>query len=80
MQITKRETRPYPQSWGNLALVDESLGVLPKAKTGPPRLRMVPNITEDEDEDALAPTIGILNGIRLSLTLWGLIVLIAILI
>ena len=78
MQITKRETRPYPQSWGNLALVEESLGVLPKAKTGPPRLRMVPNIAEDED--ALAPTIGILNGIRLSLTLWGLIVLIAILI
>lgn len=76
MQATaQRETRQYPQSWGNLALADESLGVLqtPKAKTRSPRLSVVPDITEEEVEvDALAPTTGIINRIRLSLTLWSL--------
>jgi hypothetical protein len=69
----QRETRQYPQSWGNLALADESLGVLqtPKAKTCSLRLSVVPDITEEE-VDALAATTGILNGIRLSLTLWSL--------
>ena len=79
----QRETRQYPQSWGNLALADESLGVLqpPKAKTRSPRLSVVPDITEEEIEvDALAPTMGILNGIRLSLTLWSLIGVIILLI
>ena len=76
----KRETRQYPQSWGNLALADESLGVLqtPKAKTGFPRLSVVQDITEEEVA-ALAPAMGIINGIRLSLTLWGLIGLILLL-
>ena len=66
---------------GNLALADESLGVLqtPKAKTRFPRLSVVPDITEDE-VDALAPTTGIMNGIRLSLTLWSLIGVIILLI
>ena len=70
----QRETRQYPQSVGNLALADESLGVFqtPQAKTRTPRLSLVPDITEDEI-DALAPATGILNGIRLSLTLWSLI-------
>ena len=69
-----QETRQYPQSVGNLALADESLGVYhtPHAKTRTPRLSLVPDITEDEI-DALAPTIGIINGVRLSLTLWSLI-------
>ncbi len=77
----QRETRQYPQSWGNLALADESLGVLqtPKAKTCSPRLSVVPDITEEE-VDALAATMGILNGIRLSLTLWSLIGIIILLI
>jgi hypothetical protein len=78
----QRETRQYPQSWGNLALADESLGVLqtPKAKTRSPRLSVVQDITEEEVEvDALAPTTGIINGIRLSLTLWSLIGLIILL-
>ena len=75
-----RETRQYPQSWGNLALADESLGVLqkPKAKTGFSRLSVVQDITEEEVA-ALAPAMGIINGIRLSLTLWGLIGLILLL-
>ncbi|HSQ52431.1 MAG TPA: hypothetical protein VLL94_14350 [Nitrospiraceae bacterium] len=66
------ETQQYPQSVGNLALADESLGVLqkPKAKTRSPRLSVVPHITEEVD--ALAPTTGMINGIRLSLTLWSL--------
>lgn len=79
----QRETRQYPQSWGNLALADESLGVLqtPKAKTRSPHLSVVRNITEEQAElDALAPTTGIINGIRLSLTLWSLIAVIILLV
>jgi len=78
----QRETRQYPQSWGNLALADESLGVLqtPTAKTCSPQLSVVQDITEEEVEiEALAPTMGIINGIRLSLTLWSLIGLIILL-
>jgi hypothetical protein len=78
----QRETRQYPQSWGNLALADESLAVLqtPKAKTRSPQLSLVQDITEEEVEiEALAPTMGIINGIRLSLTLWSLIGLIILL-
>ena len=75
------ETRQYPQSWGNLALADESLGVLqpPKAKTRSPRLSVVQDITEEE-VDTLALTTGMINGIRLSLTLWSLIGVIILLI
>lgn len=75
-------TRQYPQSWGNLALADERLAVLqiPKAKTRSPQLSLVQDITEEEVEiEALAPTLGIINGIRLSLTLWSLIGLIILL-
>jgi hypothetical protein len=76
----QRDTRQYPHSCGNLAIADESLGVLqtPKAKPRSPRLSMVQDMTEEE-VDALAPTTGIVNGIRLSLTLWSLIVLIILL-
>ena len=75
------EPRQYPQSWGNLALADESLGVLqpPTAKTRSPRLSMVQDITEDE-VDTLALTTGMINGIRLSLMLWSLIGVIILLI
>ena len=78
----QRETRQYPQSWGNLALADESLAVrqTPQAKTRSPQLSLVPDITEEEVEiEALAPTMGIINGIRLALTLWSLIGLIILL-
>ena len=76
----QREPRQYPHSWGNLALADESLAVLqtPKAKTRSPRLSVVQDMTEEE-VDTLAPTTGIINGIRLSLTLWSLILLIILL-
>jgi len=79
----ERETRQYPQSWGNLALANESLGVLqpPKAKTRSPRLSMVRDIAEEEVEiEALALTTGMINGIRLSLMLWSLIGVIILLI
>jgi acetyl-CoA carboxylase beta subunit len=82
MQTKKQlETRQYPQSWGNLALADESLDLLqiPKAKTRSPRLSVVQDITEEE-VDALALTTGIINGIRLSLMLWSLIGVIILLI
>jgi hypothetical protein len=77
----QRGTRQYPQSWGNLALADESLGVLqtPKAKTRSPQLSVVQDIAEEVEIEALAPTTGIINGIRLSLTLWSLIGLIILL-
>ena len=84
MQSTGQwETRQYPQSWGNLALTNESLVVLqpPKAKTGSPRLSMVRDIAEQEVEiEALALTTGMINGIRLSLMLWSLIGVIILLI
>ena len=79
----QREPRQYPQSWGNLALANESLGVLqpPKAKTRSPRLSMVRDIAEEEVEiEALALTTGMINGIRLSLMLWSLIGVIILLI
>jgi len=76
----QRETPQCPQSGGNLALADESLGVVqtPKAKTRSARLSVVPDIAEEEvEDDALAPTTGI---IRLSLTLGSLISVIILLI
>ena len=75
------ETRQYPQSWGNVALANESLGVLqpPKAKTRFPRLSVVQDMTEEQG-DALALTTGMINGIRLSLMLWSLIGVIILLI
>jgi len=82
MQTTGQwETRQYPQSWGNLALANESLIVLqpPKAKTRSSRLSMVQDIPEEEVE-ALALTTGMINGIRLSLMLWSLIGVIILLI
>ena len=76
----QRTLGPYPQSVGNVALAEESLGVhqkTPKAKTRSPQVRLAPDRTEEESEvEALAPTIGMINGIRLSLTLWSLIVII----
>ena len=75
------EPRQYPQSWGNVAITEESLGVLqtPTAKTRSPRLSVVQDMTEEE-VDTLALTTGMMNGIRLSLTLWSLIGVIILLI
>ena len=77
----KWATWPYPQSTGNLALADESWDVFqePKAKALTPQLRMVQGMREEVEIDVLVPMTGIINGICLSLTLWGLIVLIIVL-
>ena len=72
-------TQKYPRAEGNVALADERLGVFqaPKAKPRAPQLRLVRAMTEEEGErEALAPAIGMMNGIRLALTLWSLIGLI----
>lgn len=78
----QRETRQYPQSWGNLALAEESLGIVQtaKAKVRSSRLSLVQDMTEEDVEiEALAPTMGMINGLRLSFTLWSLIGLIIVL-
>ena len=75
----KRETKEYPQSEGNLALADESRGLLqkPKGKTLSPVLGVVQDITEEASKaDALAPAKGIIVGIGLSIMLWCLIILV----
>ena len=58
---SKRTTRQYPRSVGNLALADESLGVLyiPKAKPLSVVLGVAPGMTEEVSEvTALAPVNG----------------------
>ncbi len=73
-----QKIREHPQSRGNTALVDESLSapLRPLTKTCQPQLRMVKTGLQDVlENDALAPFTGIVNGIRLSLTLWSLIAL-----
>jgi len=74
-----RKTLPYPQSVGNLALADDSLSLLhtTTAKPRSPQVRLVQDRTEEKSEvETLAPITGMMNGIRLSLTLWSLIVII----
>ena len=72
----------HPQSVGNVALADESLGGLHASRAKPfaPQLRLVRDVTEEQGEtEARAPTMGMINGLRLSLTLWSLIVLLIVL-
>lgn len=75
----KRETKTYPQSEGNLAVADESLGVFQqhKAKTRFPVRGLAQDMAEEVSKaDALAPATGIVVGIGLSIMLWCLIVLV----
>jgi len=69
---------PAETQLAHLALVNESLGVLhtPAAKPHSPQLSRVQDITEEVELEALAPTMGIVYGIRLSLMLWSVIGLI----
>jgi hypothetical protein len=70
--------RPYPQSAQNLALAQVTLEALlaPNAKVGSNRLRTPHDDYHGElDDDPLAPARGIMNGLRLSVTFWGFIVL-----
>jgi len=55
---------PHPQSVGNVALADESLGGLHASRAKPlvPQLRVVRDVTEEEGEtEALAPTMGMIQ-------------------
>jgi hypothetical protein len=78
----KQQTKRHPRSVGNLALADESRGVLQKleAESQAPRLRLVQNIAEEYlkvDDSAQAKRI--VAGIGLSIVLcvlWFLIVLV----
>ncbi len=74
----KRGTQTHPQSEGNLAVADESLGVPPKlnAETQARKLRLVANNRKEaSDADALVPATGMIVGVGLSMTLWSLIFL-----
>ena len=76
----KRHTKMYPRSEGNVAVVDESLGVpqQPKAKTRSPVRGLGQDVTEDASHvDALVPATGIVVGIGLSIMLWCFIILVA---
>jgi hypothetical protein len=73
-----RRTQTYPQSVGNVALADDSLGLLQESTAGTrPRLQAVGQATIEEvaNSDALAPAIGMTVGLVLSIMLWGLIIL-----
>ena len=74
----KRGIMRYPQSAGNLALADESLGVLQQS-TAEPRSQ-VWRVGQDKTEEAsdayaLVPPTGMIVEIGLSTMLWCLIIL-----
>jgi len=75
----KRAARQYPQSEGNVALADESLGLFqqPKAKALSPVLGVAQGMTEEHP--AVSPCFPvriIIAVVGLSLMLWCLIVLV----
>ena len=74
----QRETPQCPQSGGNLALADESLGVLQQSTAEPcSQVRSVgqDNTEEASDAYALVPATGMIVEIGLSTMLWCLIIL-----
>ena len=80
MMAPKRNSQRYPQSYGNLALADETIEFLPANPSPCPSvLRMVSGILdEDPTIDALSPATGLLVGAGLSVMLWCLIALVII--
>ena len=79
-QITDRGT--HPQSIANLALAQVTLEALlmPTGKAEEGRSRVVRNERQEElEEDPLGPAKGIINGLRLSVTLWSFIALVVLL-
>jgi hypothetical protein len=74
----KHHTHRDLQFEGNLAFANNHLQRLqkPKDKALSPVLRPVPAMAEEYPEnDTLAPAIGIISAIGLSVILWGLILL-----
>lgn len=73
------ERQSHPQSVANLALAQVTLEALlmanSKAEEG--RLRVVrEELQEKLDHDPLGPAKGIINGLRLAVTLWSFIALV----
>ncbi len=74
--------RPYPRSAENLALALVTLEALltPQANEEAKPLRAPHDYSHKElDEDPLAPARGILNGLRVSVAMWGVVVLVVLL-
>ena len=69
----------HPQSVANLDLAQVTLEALlmPNSKAEERRLRVVRDgLQEELDDDPLGPATGIVNGLRLSVTLWSFIALV----
>ncbi len=79
-QIPERGT--HPQSIANLALAQVTFEALlmPTGKAEEGRLRLARDERQEElDDDPLGPARGIVNGLRLSVTLWSFIALVVLL-
>jgi hypothetical protein len=79
-QIPDRQS--HPQSIANLALAQVTLEALlmPTGKAEEERLRVTRDERQEElDDDLLGPARGIVNGLRLSVTLWSFIALVVLL-
>ncbi len=79
-QIPDRST--HPQSVANLALAQVTLEALlmPTGKVEEARLRATRDRRKEElDDDPFGPARGIVNGLRLSVTLWSFIALVVLL-
>jgi hypothetical protein len=73
----------HPQSVANLTLAQVTMEALlmPKSKAEEGRLRVVQDGWQVElDHDPFGPARGIVNGLRLSVTLWSLIALVFLLV
>jgi hypothetical protein len=77
-----RDRGYYPQLGSKLAFTDTTLDELLRASSKADQGRWRAGQDEMEKEladDALAPARGMLNGLRLSVTLWSLIALVVLL-
>lgn len=77
-----RDRGHYPQLGSNLAFTDTTLDPLREPNRTSDQNRWYVGQAEMSNEltdEALAATKGILNGLRLSVTLWGLIALVVLL-
>lgn len=83
MALSKTPERQlHPQSVANLALAQVALEALlmTRSKAEEGRLRVVRDELQEElDHDPLGPAKGIINGLRLAVTLWSFIALVVLL-
>lgn len=78
-QIPDRQS--HPQSIANLTLAQVTLEALlmPTSKADEGWLRVTRDERQMELDDPLGPSRGIVNGLRLSVTLWSFIALVVLL-